>query len=683
MKGISKHLVTALSFAALHTSLLLSLPAPAASAQVGGPKDMTPRAASEKAAPSKPPRSVSGQVEHEGIKVDFTLKSLPGEKGEDAGLVAGANAEATFRMTYAHTGQPVTGMRPKAWVSSRVSEQLTEEAACKDKIRTFMGGLLSTRAEVDLSSYLLLTLNHDNTISVINPQVSFSKTQLESLITLPGPGADWMLSKNKNFLYVTLPEQSAVAVIDTATKKLVGNVPVGEKTRPVRVALQPDGQHVWVGLDGSPSVAVIDTTTNKLSATLAAGAGLHQIEFTPDGRIAYVTNSEAGSVSAFDAVTLSKIGDIKVGRTPVPLAASSASRLVYVAAINGTSVSAIDPARQEIVASIPVKRGVVALKFEPRGRFGFAVNQSEGTVSVIDSSTNAVVGSTTVVREPDQITFTDRFAYVRGIGSEKFSLIELKDFSKAKISAVDIQAGQQPASSVPAELGVADMIAPTPEGNSAMIANTPDQMIYYYVEGMMAPMGTIKNYKRRPRALLVLDRSLSEVAPGVYSAPLTLKTAGRFDVPLLIDQPRIFKCFPMEVAESPDGVKARPGATSLSVEPAFRGRQFKPGDAVTLKFKITDSVTGQPVKGLKDVQVLMFEPPGLWQQRQWARESEDGVYEVTQVFPGVALYHVMVGVASRGVSYADLPLTAVPVIKDAPPAPATKASVNGQGQLQK
>lgn len=661
----STRLLEVLSAAALHLSLLLS---PTAHAQVGGPKDMKPRAADEKAraaqAPTaKAPSVVSQEMEQEGVRVAFAVKSLADETGKDAGLVAGANAEATFRVTDAHTGQPVTGLRPNAWVSARASAGPAGLAECKDKIRSFMGGLLSARAEVDLTGYLLLTINHDNTISVINPQVSFSKTQLESLITLPGPGADWVLSKDMQFLYVTLPEQSAVAVVNTKTKKLVGTINVGEKMRPVRIALQPDGHRVWVGLDGSPAVAVIDAATNKLSATLAAGAGWHQLAFTADGRFAYVTNSEADSVSAFDTESLAKVADIKVGKTPVPVAAGSASRLVYVAALNGAAVSAIDPSKQQVVASIPVGRGVVALEFEPKGRFGFAVNQKESTVSVIDSSTNTIVASTPVTKGPDQVVFTDRYAYVRGTGSEKFTLVELTDFARGKISAVDIQAGQSPASRLPAEVGVADMIAPTPGGKGAVIANTPDAMLYYYAEGMMAPMGTIKNYKRRPRALMLLDRGLAEVAPGVYTAPLTLSAAGRFDIPLLIDQPRIVKCFDLEVAESPDGVRSRP-RVSVSVEAAFKGRRFEPGKAVTLQFKITDSVTRLPVEGLKDVQVLVFQPPGVWHQRSVAAEKGGGVYEVTQVFPEAALYNVMVGIGSRGVTFADLPLTAVRVKSD-------------------
>jgi len=68
------------------------------------------------------------------------------------------------------------------------------------------------------------------------------------------------------------------------------------------------------------------------------------------------------------------------------------------------------------------------------------------------------------------------------------------------------------------------------------------------------------------------------------------------------------------------------------------------------------------VTGLRDVHILVFEPPGIWQQRQFAREVERGVYEVSQVFPESGLYRVMVQVESKGVRYVDLPYTEVGVI---------------------
>lgn len=647
---------------------VLLLVASTTQAQIGGPHTTT-RAAAKKA-PAKAPASVSQRYEKQGIAVDFSLTATPGEKGHNTGLVAGSDATVTFRLSDARTGAPVTGMHPNSWISSSAFNHAPNEAECKDRIKKLGGGLLSARAEIDLNSYVVLTINHDNTISFINPLVSFSKTKLENLITLPGAGADWILTRQKDLLYVTLPDQSAVAVIDTATRKLKGQIATGEKTKPMRVQLQPDGRYLWVGLDGSPRIAVIDAKAAKLITTLTVGEGLHNITFTADSRFAYVTNSVSDTVSVIDTRTLVKVADIKVGKTPVAVAYSGASKLVYVASVNGEMISVIDPAKQQAVADVTVGRGVVALRFEPTGRYGFAVNQVGSTVSVIDAATNSIVGTTDVVKEPDQVVFSDQYAYVRGLGSEKFSLIELRGVPSGNLAPVYIQAGQHPATDAPAEIGVADMIAPVPGGDGAMIANTADAMFYYYTEGMMAPMGSFTNYKRRPRALLILDRSLSEVAPGVYSTPIKLSSAGRFDVPFMIDQPRLINCFQLSVAESKDKLAEQRVAGSVLIEPLFKGSQFKSGEHVKLRFKITDSDTRQPLAKLDDVRVLVFEPPGAWQQRQWAKEVGKGVYEIDQEFPNDGVFHVMIAISSRGIEFSDLPFTALSVDEKTMPGQA-------------
>jgi YVTN family beta-propeller protein len=611
---------------------------------------------------SKPPASISERVEREGIALDFSIKAAGPEGTADQGIAEGTDAIVSFRVTDARTGQPLSGIHPTGWISLRRSERIPSEGECKDTIRSFLGGLLSVRPDIDLNAYQMLTLNHDKTISVINPQVSFSITKLEGLITLPGSGADWVLSNDKASLYVTIPDKSAVAVVNTIKRKVVSTISTGEKTKPVRIALQPDGRYAWVGLDDSPSVAVIDVEANKLVGTIETGAGLHNITFTSDSRFAYVTNSAADTVSPIDTKTLTKVVDIKVGKTPIPVAYSIASRFIYVAAINGAALTVIDPARQQVIATIPTKRGMVALRFDPEGRYGFAVNQIESEVSVIDASTNKIIGNIPVSKSPDQIVFTRSYAYVRATASEKFSLIEMSEVKKGKFEPVNIQAGQLPASDLPGEIGVAGMVAPTPEGNAVMIANTPDSTIYYYVEGMMAPMGSFTNYKRRPHALMLIDRSLNETMPGVYSAPVKLRKAGQFNVAILIDQPRFTNCFPIEVARSP-GSPSGP-VVPIAVEPLFKGKQMRPGQAAELTFKIVDPVTGQPTKGLEDIQVLIVQPPGIWQMRLWAKEIGEGLYRVTPVFPEVGLYKISLRVESLGVGFNALPVVSVPVVKE-------------------
>ncbi|MEP6878603.1 MAG: YncE family protein [Nitrosospira sp.] len=597
--------------------------------------------------------------EQQGIALEFYLRPPADKPGSPANPVAaipvaGSNATATFRASDARTGQPLAGMRPKAWFSARLSEQVANETECKDKIRSLLAGQISTRADIDLNSYLLLTLNHDKTVSVINPQVSFNTTKLESVIALPGNGADWTLSGSKEFLYVSMPSQDSVAIINTVSRKLISVLAMGAGTRPTRMAQAPDGRTLWVALDGSGAVAVIDMDSNSLVSQIAVGKGLHTITFNTEGTSAFVSNSSDSTVSVIDTGKLTRVAEIKVGQAPVAMVFSPASRALYVASSDGGNVSVIDAESLKLRKTIALAPGIAALNFEPEGRFAVVANRLDHTISVIDAAIDSVIASTHVVKEPDQITFTQRYSYVRGVGSDGFSLIDLNELRKGRLVPVDIQAGRQPPSAEPQQIGVASMIAPTPEGNSVVIANAPDRMLYFYQEGMMATMGAFSNYKRMPRGVMLLDRSLTETAPGVYSAPVAFTRGGRFDVPVLIDQPRIATCFQITVADAL-GEKKSSAEAAIIVEALSGEEAIAPHQDVTLRFRIVDSSDMQAVTGLKDVQALVFEPPGLWQQRRSVKDVGDGIYALELVFPHTGLFKVMLSISSRGISHTKLP----------------------------
>ena len=598
------------------------------------------------------------RFEQNGLAVELAIRPLDSTRG-NGDLQAGHSATVDVSVTDAKTGAPVLGVRPRAWITGRPSEMIADETACADKIRPLVSGRLGSRAEIDLNQYVILTMNHDKTISVINPQVDFSITKLESLVTLPGAGADWALSQDSSVLYVTMPDEAAVAVIDTRTRKLLRTVATGAGSRPGRIQLQPDGRQVWVGLDGTAQLAAIDTATHQLAATVPVGEGLHALASTADSRFLYVANSKSNTVSAIDAQTHTVARTIPVGETPVALTYGSIARRFYVGALNGNAITAIDPTEHRVVSTIPVAPGIVALATEPQGRFVVAANQLESRVSLIDTATNSVTVTVPVVKDPDQIAFTEHYAYIRGIESEKVTLLDLQGLRQGKVTPLDIQIGRKAPSAAAEELGIASMIVPTPEGNAVMVANAPDQTLYFYQEGMMAPMGTFSNYKRLPRGILILDRSLKEVAPGVYRAPVTFTKAGRYDVPLLIDGPRITHCFQATVQESPSGASTVTGPRRPIVQTGFGAEPVAPKVPTTLTFTLLDAATQQPIAGLRDVQVLVFEPPGSWQQRHHAQEIEPGRYAVIQSFPHAGEYRVMVQTLSQHLRYAD----GVPVVQ--------------------
>lgn len=582
------------------------------------------------------------------------------------------DSKQTLKLAITQNNKAIGGLRPKAWLSLRRSEQVATETSCEAKVKSFASGQLATRADVDLNSYLLLTLNQDKTITFINPQVAWSRSKLESIVVLPEQGLDWVLTKDGKWLYVTMPESSAVAVIDTVTHKVVSTLSTGKDSKPTRIALTPDQQSVWVGLDGSANIAVFPRGDKPTLKLLEAEKGLHQISFTADGQYALITNTTANSVSVFDVAAQKKLGDIAVGNTPLKAAWVEKAGLFYVASLNDTQLSVIDPAKLAVVNKIDVGQGAVDVAADPQGRFVWVVNQLTSKAVVIDSATNTKLATAQVTAEPDQIAFTASYAYVRGLGSEKFALIEIGQVAKLaentkgaaeklpELAVTQIQAGEKPPSAESQATGVAPMIAPIPEQNGAMIASAPGKTIYYYTEGMMVPMGTLDNYQRIPRGLLVLDRSLRETSPGVFEAPVTVEKAGNYDVAVMLDQPRIVHCFTAKLSGNVEKT-AKNVVPKLKLELLPLPATVTAGVATTIRFRLQNAQTGLLQTGVRDARLLAFEPPGLWQQRFWLTEESEGVYQTIVTFPHTGRFNLLVEALSKGLAFTGQPLVTLPV----------------------
>jgi hypothetical protein len=185
-----------------------------------------------------------------------------------------------------------------------------------------------------------------------------------------------------------------------------------------------------------------------------------------------------------------------------------------------------------------------------------------------------------------------------------------------------------------------------------LVANLADQMIYYYMEGMAAPMGSFQNYRRDPKAVLVRDKGLRETSPGVYTTSVKLTGHGKFDVAFLLDSPRVVNCFDAEIKENPELAKQR--EVPIRIEPLPAAPIAFVGTSYELAFKVLDARTNQPRSDLKDLGVLTFLAPGIWQERNWARPRPDGSYEISFVPPRAGVYYIFFQCPSLGVEFNQL-----------------------------
>ncbi|HEX2164887.1 MAG TPA: YncE family protein, partial [Thermoanaerobaculia bacterium] len=608
-------------------------------------------------------------LDADGVAVEVRIDPL----GEATRLIEGGDVRVSVSVEDGHTGRPLSGLFPAAWMDLVPPGAEEGEDACKQRIEGFLGGALISRAELDLNVFYVLTLNEDATVSVVDPLFGFGGSKLLARVRLPGPGYDWVLTPDQEWLYVSVPESDVLAVVETASWQMLTRVEVDG--RPERLALQPDGAFLWATYAGEGEagggVSIVGARSFKEVARVATGAGPHALAFSADGRFAFVANAGAGTVTVIDAARREKVRDLAVGGRPVALDVSAAAGALYVSDAAGAIV-AIDGEGREVLARIAVEPGLGTLRVTPDGRWALALDPGRDTLYVVDTASNRVVQSGELEDQPREIAFSDELAYVSHAGSDLVLTLPLASLGAEgqPLQVIDFTGGTAPAGQRPATTAASGM-AQAPGAPAMLVANFGDGSIYYYKEGMAAPMGQFKNYGRRPRAVTVVDRSLDERQPGVYSTAARLRRPGEYRLAFFLDSPRIVHCFPLEVAEDPVAAAAR--QATLAVEPLDLPLEVAVGETVDVAYRLVDPRSGAPITGLDDVTVLAVLSPGIWHDRAHAEEVGDGVYRLRFAPPRDGVYYVYVASPSRALDFNDGPQRAFRVVA-APSAAAASAA---------
>ena len=602
----------------------------------------------------EPPALYTQHIEQEGIAVDLRIDRLMPKERQTPDFQQGDSISVRFTVSDTATKTPLGGAYPAAWMDLLPVREDTSPVQCASKIKHFASGSIFSQAEIDMTVYYVLALNADPTITVVNPRFGFGGSQLLALVKLNSPGEDWVLSADQNRLFVSMPESNQVVVVETPSWRVMANLEVGP--RPGRLVLQPDGAYLWVGSNAARAgsthsaasgVTVIRTRDLSVVARIPTGSGDHDITLSPDNRYAFVTNTDAGTVSVIDVRTLQKVTDVKTGTTPLSIAYSSLADAAYVIDPQDGTIVAIDGKRHTIRTTMSAKPGLRQIDFAPGDRLGFVMNPLEDRVYILDAALNRIIQTGAIKLGPDQVAFTDELAHIRLRDGEDVIMIPLDEVGVEgrPIPVVDFPGGQHPLGHT-SRPSLANAIVQASGRSAVLVANPKDKAIYYYEEGMAAPMGNFSNYGREPRAVMVVERNLQERAPGVYEIAVQLQNPGEYDIAFLLDSPRVVHCFKFRVAPAPRSASAQP-TELIQVAPMHEGETIQVGQKIRLPFTVLDTVTHTPRTDLADLQVLIFSP-GVWQGREIARHEGEGVYTVHFTPPGAGYYTVHVSCASQG-----------------------------------
>ena len=473
---------------------------------------------------------------------------------------------------------------------------------------------------------------------------------------------DWAISADQRTVFVALPDAKQVAAVDTTRP--------GRSTRGLAIARPPDSgspcsptqRYLWVACDATAEgqiggVQVVSTDGMKLVAEIPTGPGPYEIAVSDDSSWVFVTAAAVGAVSVIDTRKLQvRRRDPQAAgyATQSSVAYSPLARMAYVTHEDGT-IAVIDPVqRRALVARIEAEPGLGQIRFAPGGRYALAVNPKANLAHVVDASLNRVVQTCGTREGPDEVAFTDELAYVRHRDNETILIIPLKQIgvAGAPLSVVEFFGGQKPPGGT-AAFSPAHAIVQAPGESAVLVANPADRAIYYYKEGMAAPMGQFSNYGRRPRAVLCVDRSLRERdAPGVYQTVARVRSPGRYDLLFYLNAPRIIHAFDLVVEPDPERQRER-DAAKVNVELVGGAPRLEVGRSTKLRFRIAGAVDNRAKVGLKEVAVLTFLAPGIWHKRHAARDSSDGIYAIDFTPPRPGVFYVSVESSSARLAMND------------------------------
>ncbi len=153
---------------------------------------------------------------------------------------------------------------------------------------------------------------------------------------------------SKNRLYAVTKENNSLYVIDTRSKKIILQHPLGGEA--YTCLLSPDRKQLYISSWWSSKIILFDTNSDKITGTIGVGSHPNDMCLSKSGQYLYVANADDNSVSVIDTRKLSVIETLNTalypnapsGSTTNSVALSSNEKTLYIANADNNCLSVFD-----------------------------------------------------------------------------------------------------------------------------------------------------------------------------------------------------------------------------------------------------------------------------------------------------------------------------------------------------
>ncbi len=574
--------------------------------------------------------------------------------GNGAEIRAGEMLRIGFGIFDKKSRKPVSGRHPAAWIRPKVPGR----KSCENAVRNYLALGPNAGQDISLNGYTFVTFNRDNSVAVIDPRLNLATSNLLFLVRLQASAGAWRMSPNRDAIYISLPAKNRLLVFNPLTGKIETQVSV--VADPVAMAVFEGTASVWVGSGSSGELQAVDGGNHKVFRKIKVGQGKVYLAQDKARSRLFAYASGDGQLIVVDVKQRRVIRRLQIEPHMIGMDYSAAVDKLYLAHPDKGYVLSLHPvsySRSEKLMISGVSRGI---RISPGGHWLMAFDGTQGQISLVETATGNITHVLRFKHPFDQIVFSSRYAYIRHTDVAKISLIHLASLAPgAELGVIEVPIGVTLPKAV-GKLPPLPAIAPLPEGGGAVIVNPADHTLYLYMEnGMQAPMNAFKTWTAPPLSVMIHDRSLREVRPGLYETFTMISQPGSYEVVFFLPDPPLTRCFSLEVKgdslppATRKNISSQPSVTVLS-------RPFIAGQVAKLEFTI--ATRHLPPGRIRDISVLLFRPGSNWQLRAHPKSSGPRQYYFEVTFPSPGNYKMAVESAQLGLYYSQASMQTIKVL---------------------
>jgi YVTN family beta-propeller protein len=227
-----------------------------------------------------------------------------------------------------------------------------------------------------------------------------------------------------------------IAVIDIASKKVVGNIAFDHGIRPHCPLIGPKDGRLYVTTELDKTITIIDPKTLKIVGTLPTEQEQsHMMVLSHDGKRAYTANVGPGTVSVIDVAGRKVLKVIPISGNTQRISITPDDKWVFTADQTKAQMAAIDTTKNEVAKWIPMEGMGYGSAVTPDGKWLLVALADRNKVAVIDVRTMQVARTVAVGDYPQEVLVqpNGKTAYVSCMhGSGTVSEIDLASWKTTR-----------------------------------------------------------------------------------------------------------------------------------------------------------------------------------------------------------------------------------------------------------